>query len=140
MRYTVLHDGVPIGTAALIPRSGMVAGDFAPLPAYAAVRDVIRDATHVLWEVGLFGVPGDADRSRDAVRAADTLAQAAALRLELRDATGQPVPTAFVNVLEMPSREPELTAVVRFEDAHAPVGARLPRPPRREGDARPPEA
>ena len=140
MQYTVTHHDVPIGTVALTTSHGMVAGDFVPLPAYEPVRALVRDATRTLWDVGLFGAPADGGATPDGAQAMRALERAASLHLELRDALGRHVPTVFVNVLESPTRHPELTAVVRFAYAHAAVGATRPGAASHPGDARPPEA
>ena len=136
MRYTLTFEDEPIGTAELPEGTGMVAGDFTPLPGYALVRAAVRDASAVLWQVGLFG-PARAASGDDAERVARALDRAASLPLALRDAVGAVVPTHFVNVLESPLRPDERTAVVRFGHVPAVVGAVVARAPRRHGDARP---
>ena len=132
------YEDEPIGTVELREHTGMVAGDFMPLPGYALVRDAVRDASAVLWQVGLFG-PSRAEPTdpADAERVARALDRAASLPLVLRDGAGTVVPTRFVNVLESPLRPDERTAVVRFGHVPAVVGAVVARAPRRHGDARP---
>jgi len=140
VRYTLTYRDEPIGTAELPEGTGMVAGDFTPLPGYALVRAAVRDASEVLFQVGLFGPsraePTAADAA-NAERVARALDRAASLPLALRDPVGAVVPTHFVNVLESPLRPDERTAVVRFGHVPAAVGAALRRPPRQDGDARP---
>jgi len=137
MRFTITHEGVPIGTVELAPGADRVTGPVDPLPAYGAVRPLVRAASEALGAL-VVGAPAPAP----AAGRGAAFARAAALgrALELRDAWGGLVATDFIELLDRPGAEPPLAAFVGFR--MAPAGAPAPAPPRRGGgpDASRPEA
>jgi hypothetical protein len=98
VRYTISHQGVPIGSAELTLGDAITIGAVTPLAAYEAIRPLVRDATAALRAIG-FPEP-----SEDAAPIDDptVLARAAALgrALELRDERGTVVTTDFVELME----------------------------------------
>ena len=45
MRFTITHQGVPIGRIELEPRPELTAGTVEPLPGYAAIQPIVRAAS-----------------------------------------------------------------------------------------------
>jgi hypothetical protein len=116
MRYSVMHNGIPVGFVEL--ESGeLVAGRLAPLPAIDSLRTTLRAGSEALLAFGFFGAATDAGRngSGSALRAA------AALRFDLYDDRDELVPTTFVNVIDAP--DGGLVVLARFGHAHSAVGA-----------------
>ena len=128
MRYTVSHEGVPVGTVELAPGE-TVAGELAATPAYKSIQAVVRAASEVLWSQGFLATGQPAARIPDAA----ALARAQSLPLELRDSSGGFVAADFVNIVERPGLGEPPVAFVRFR--HAPAADPAVRPPR-EGDGR----
>jgi hypothetical protein len=131
MWFTVQHDGVPVGTAHL-PIAELAAGRLGRLPAYAAVQPIVRAATAVLLEVGLFGAalhPAE-NPSAEVARARRALIRAASLRFELLGEQGERVQAAFVNLLEAPA-DGGVIVVAGFGEAFALMGAHVTMPPGR---------
>jgi hypothetical protein len=123
--YSVLRSGIPLGTVEL-PATELATGLLQPLPAYASVAHTVRVASTALLRFGLYGPPVSAkpDPSRRAARRA--LWAAATLRLELAElASGAPVPTLFLNLVEAPA-DGGVVVVARFLDIPARVSAPLP--------------
>ena len=119
MRFSVMHEGVPVGFVEL--SSGeLVAGRLAPLPALDPLRDTIRDGSTALLALGFFGAATAAGRNG----AGASLRAAASLRFELFDERGDLVPATFVNLIEPP--DGGLVVLTRFGHSHALVGASLP--------------
>ena len=54
MRYTIMHQGVPVGHVDL-PSGEIVAGQVKPLPALDPLRPVIEPGSAALLAVGFFG-------------------------------------------------------------------------------------
>jgi hypothetical protein len=48
VRFTITHHGVPIGTVKFDPSKPTVGLPVRPMPAYAAVREIVRAATTAL--------------------------------------------------------------------------------------------
>ena len=128
MTYTVQYRGVPVGTVELTAGE-LRAGTMSPAPGYAAIQQTVRDASIALLQLGFYGA---AARGLDAPETAVTVSLAAAARLvfELRDANGQEVPTTFVNLIETP-RDSRVVVLARFSQSHAREGAART-PPLRE--------
>ena len=105
-----------------------------PLPAYEALRRIVRSASEALADVALANTRGEPESL--------ALHQNAELGrgLELRDATGALVPTDFIELTEWPGGSPEVAATIRFREAHAAIPARVVRPPSRSSDADSPAA
>jgi hypothetical protein len=140
MWYTISHQGVPIGEADLDLGPEVTVGAVRPLPGYAAVQPLVRAATDALRGLGYLGAASE--RASDAAGRA-ALARGATLgrALELRDARGTLVTADFVELMEWPGAESEVTAVtawVRAREAPAAVPAReRPAPGAAQGGARP---
>ena len=124
MRYTISHQGVPIGEAELDLGPEVTVGAVRPLPGYAVVQPVVRAATDALRGLGYLG-PASEPVSDAAGRAA--LARGATLgrALELRDARGALAAADYVELMDWPGTEPEVTAWVRAREAPAGVPARV---------------
>ena len=139
MRYTITHRGVPIGEAELDLGPDLAVGAMRPLPAYAAVRPLVRAATDALRGLGFLGPPADpvsSDAGRAALQRGATLGRA----LELRDARGALVTADFVELMDWPGAESEVTAWVRAREAPAAVPARERPGPGAARDASRPDA
>ena len=115
--YTITHHGVPVGTAELPSDGDRMTVAVEPLPAYAAIQPLVRDASCALADVAL-GRSGD----MGALRRAAALGR----DLELRDPAGALVPADFIELTEWPSGAPQVAAFIQLREAHAPVPARLP--------------
>ena len=144
MRYTITHQGVPVGVVELVPDAELVAGAVAPLPAYDALRPTTRAASVALRNVvpvgprpldpALFGrgEPGaELAAAQEALRRGAELGRA----LELRDPDGALVPADFVELTDWPGGDPEVAVLVRFRSAHAGVPAVRRSPPGAAGGA-----
>ena len=123
MRFSVLHEGIPVGFVELAPGE-LVAGHLTPLPALDPLRDTIRDGSDALLALGFFGAATAAGQNG----AGASLRAAAALQFDLVDARGELSPSTFVNVLESP--DGGLVVLARLGHAHAIVGAKMPAQPR----------
>ena len=141
MRYTITHQGVPVGTVDLEPSGDVAAGSVAPLPAYDALRPVARAATVALRNLAPIGprppdppLFGQRDPDPAAAAAQEALRRGADLgrSLELRDPTGALVPADFVELTDWPGGHPEVAVLVRFRGAH-PGGPAVRRPPHTAG-------
>jgi len=129
--YVITHHGVPIGTVEL-PREGdRFTVGVAPLAGYEAIRPLVRNASSAFADVAL-GRPADA--------LALSRAAALARALELRDTTGALVPVDFTELTDWPGGTPEVAALVRLREAHAPVSAKVPVTPRGDADTSAPAA
>lgn len=128
MRYTVQHRGVPVGTVELTAGE-LSAGTMSSAPGYAAIQQIVRDASIALLQLGFYGA---AARDLDAPEAPVTasLAAAAQLVFELRGTDGEEVPTTFVNLVEPPG-DARVVVLARFSHSHAREGA-TQTPPVRE--------
>jgi len=135
--FTITYQGVPIGRLEFPAAGERVAVAVTPLPAYDAVRSLVREASVALSSVALAGsgeAAGPQLRSQTALRRAAELGRA----LELRDAAGALVPTDFIDLTDWPGGHPEVAAIVGLRDSHAGVRA-VVRPPGIGGtDAIPP--
>ena len=130
MRYTVSHQGVPVGTVELAPGE-TVAGELSATPAYKSIQAVVRAASEVLWAQGFLAAGQPATRIPDAA----ALSRAQSLPLELRDSHGGFVAADFVNIVERPGLGEPPVAFVRFR--HAPAAEPATQPPREaEGGGR----
>ncbi|HEY7394537.1 MAG TPA: hypothetical protein VH559_06820 [Gemmatimonadaceae bacterium] len=121
MRYSVNHDGVPVGFVEL-PEGELVAGKLAPVAGLEAFRPTIRAGSDALLALGFFGAA-----SGVALNGAGTALRAAAdLRFDLVDVDGGVVHANFVNLIESP--DGGVVVIARFRDAHATEPALVPRP------------
>ena len=127
MRYSIVHDGIPVGFVDLAPGE-LVAGRVTPTPAFDPLRATLRAASDALLTLGFFAAatPKGQNGGGEALRAA------AALHFDLLDDSGQLTPATFVNVIEAP--DGGLVALVRFGHAHAPVPATFRLSARHDGD------
>lgn len=121
MRYSVVHDGVPIGFAEL-SAGELVAGPLAPLPALDPLHNTIRAGSNALLALGFFGAATAAGRNG----AGAALRSAAALKFDLVTERGELIPTTFVNLIEAP--DGGVVVLARFGHAHAAVAASLQPP------------
>lgn len=124
MRYTIEHQGVPVGIVEVMPGAELTAADVQPLPGYAAIQPLVRTATDALRNLGFIGPVAEPTSS---ARGADALAAAGALggRLELRDERGAMVPVEAIDLTDWPGSENEVVAFITFGDAGATVPAPL---------------
>jgi len=121
VRYTVNHDGVPVGFVEL-PDGELVAGALAPVVGLEAFRPTIRAGSDALLALGFFGAA-----SGVSLNGAGTALRAAAdLRFDLVDVEGRVVPATFVNLIESP--DGGVVVIARFRDAHAATPAFVSRP------------
>ena len=105
--FTIIHRGLPIGTASTTPRSEADPGgpfefcflDFRPLPTYEGVGPIVRLASQALANFGFLG-PAANPASDAAGRAAYAAAQSFWDELELADASGRPIAGRVVWFLE----------------------------------------
>lgn len=134
---TITREGVPIGRVELPADGERVAAAVIPLPAYEAIRSLVRAASVALSTVV---VGGTTTTAADQAPIQTLLRRAAELgrALELRDATGALVPTDFIDLTEWPGGHPEVAAIVGLRDSHAGVRATVRQPARRDADAVPP--
>jgi hypothetical protein len=135
-QFTILHRGVPIGSAGTTPRPDAEPDDpfefsfldSRPSPAYEAVRPVIQLASDALAHFGFLGPIADPE-SDSRGRAAYVAAQAVWGELELADDSGRPVAGRVVWFLEhIVSGEPSYWLDVELDDtrANVPAGLRVP--------------
>src|SRR5262245_10411358 len=136
-QFTILHRGVPIGSAATTPRPDAGPGDpfefsfldFRPLPAYDAIRPVIRLASDALAHFGFLGPVADPE-SDSRGQAAYVAAQALWGELELADDRGRPLAGRVVWFLEhIVDGEPSYWFDVEVDGPGANVAAGLRVPP-----------
>lgn len=125
MRFSVLHDGIPVGSVELAPGE-LVAGPLTPLPAIEPLRETIRAGSDALLALGFFGAATPAGQNG----AGEALRAAAELRFDLVDDDGTLRPATFVNLLEAP--DGGVVVLARFGHAHAIVTAPLTPSPRRD--------
>jgi hypothetical protein len=127
MRFTITHQGVPIGEVELPAGGEWVAVPVSPLPAYESIRPLVRAASVALSRVALAGA---GETALPQIRSQTTLHRAAELgrALELRDAAGALVPTDFIDLTDWPGGEPAVAAIVGLRDSHAARPA-VERPP-----------
>src|SRR5262249_3975821 len=95
------------------------------LPAYAAVRTLVRAATSVLASLGVLGAAATREPladGRDAVRTVAALGR----QLELRSATGTVVPTDFIDIADAPGTYPSLFAWIHRRESKATIPAIIP--------------
>ena len=119
MRFSVMHEGVPVGFVELASGE-LVAGQLTPLPSLDPLRDTIREGSNALLALGFFGAATPAGQNG----AGASLRAAAALQFDLVDQRGELTPSTFVNVLESP--DGGLVVLARLGHAHATVAATLP--------------
>jgi hypothetical protein len=108
MQYSILHEGVPIGTVELGAKENEV-GEVIVTPAYSAVRPIILAASEALWAAGFLAEVGDPKSIKTSA-----LQRAQSLPLELRDPLGAFVATDFVNIVERPNPDDLPVVFVRF--------------------------
>ena len=132
---------MPLGTVDLVEPGERLSCAVAPLPAYEAIRSLVRAASVALSTAALLG-PGEGAGAgaEQRLRTQLTLRRAAELgrALELRDAAGALVPTDYIELTEWPGGHPEIAALIGLRDSHAGVPARVRPPEARSGDAVPP--
>ena len=134
--FTILHRGVPLGTASTAPeldaepehRFALNMMDFEPTAAYESVRPLARLAADSFfgWFIGPIV---DLEKADAAVPAAEKLWA----ELELADVHGNPVAGRVVWLIEESfGGKPSYWVDVDLDDASADVPARVPETPRRE--------
>lgn len=115
-QYVVTHRGVPVGRVRLTGTE-LAAGELRIVPAYLAIRDVVRRASESLWAIGFLAPPSSPGGCRVPLEA---VTRAADLELELRDdETGALIWTDFVKIVERPAADatPVVFARVRLAPA-----------------------
>jgi hypothetical protein len=117
MRYTVKHQGVPMGTVELSDRE-LSAAALDAAPGYDAIRPVIQAGSKTLLQLGFFGAA-----TRPLAIDTAPLAAAAELSFELVDSSGRDVPATFINLIEAPGDE-RVVVLARLSHAAAGVPAR----------------
>jgi len=103
MRVTVLHCGEPIGVGELALAGRLAAGDLDALPAYRAVRPVVRGAECARRTLGAPPENPEGVDAADGVTCLEALARldalaAVAAELELRDTRGARLATEWVTL------------------------------------------
>jgi len=131
---TITREGVPIGRVELPADGERVAAAVSPLPAYEAIRSLVRAASVALSTV-VAGEPTAAAADQALMQTALRRAAELGRSLELRDAAGALVPTDFIDLTEWPGGHPEVAAIVGLRDSHAGVRASVRQPIRRDADA-----
>ena len=137
MKYTIEHQGVPVGTIELNTHSEVTAADVQPLAGYATIEPVVRAATTALRNLGF---RGDVANLASHASESTVLRDAATLgrQLELRDERGAAVAVDFIDITDWPGREREIVAFITFRDASAHVSTpRTPPAQRAQDSARP---
>jgi hypothetical protein len=130
VRYTVVHEGVPVGAVELPEGRRWAGGLLEPLPAFEALRPLFAAAAGRLAATRLLALAaGEAPEVGDLPPdASEALRRAAALSFELRDAAGLPVAADVVRLADAGDRR-GVIARAYFYHAGAPVPATLrPRP------------
>lgn len=125
--FTVRHLGVPIGNVQLTADATVSAGQLTPTPAYAAIRDVVREGSNALLQVGFFGALAQLSNSGAPVPA---LRAAAALSLDLVDDAGNDVAATFVNLIEPPD-DNQVVVLARLSHSYSRTPAMRSGPVRR---------
>ena len=124
MKYTIEHQGVPVGTIELKAHNDLAAADVEPLAGYVTIEPVVRAATTALRNLGFRGpvanVASNASEST-VLRAAATLGR----QLELRDERGAAVAVDFIDMTDWSEKEREIVAFITFRDASAHVSTPL---------------
>ena len=106
MRYSVWHQGVPIGSVDLPANRLWSGGLLERTDGFANVSGVLRDVANQggleAW-AQLLHLPADQAPSTDGLSnaAANALTRAAALTFELRDEFGRAVPTDVVRLIDL---------------------------------------
>lgn len=129
--FTITHHDVPIGLIEALPATERITVGVQPLPGYAPMQEVVRAASRALADTALGTVGAEHAHAMHALRHGAELGRA----LELRDATGAPVPTDYIELTDWPTGEPAVAALIRLRDAHANVAARVPPRPAGGADA-----
>lgn len=107
MHCSVTHHGVPIGTVELHLEGGRADGVVDVLPAYDAVRPVVRRASQVIADVRNDSAAARVDRRARFREAAELTRQ-----LELRDDEGHVVAADYIILHDEAGAEsPTLTAI-----------------------------
>ena len=125
MRFSVVHDGVPVGFVELTTGE-LVAGSLAPVAALEPLRPTIRAGSDALLALGFFGAASGATLNG----AGTALRAAADLRFELVDFHGQLAHTSFVNLIEAP--DGGIVVITRLSNDHATIPATVSPAPRAE--------
>jgi hypothetical protein len=118
MRYSILHNGVPVGEVDLDLTDDPAVGVVNPLAGYAAVSSRVQDATRAFV----------ATVSNEMSPNPPALADGAALgrELELRDEKQELVRTDFIELADWQGTPLNVTVWVRALGALAGVGSRPP--------------
>jgi len=134
MRFSVNHDGVPVGFVEL-SEGELVAGTLTPVAALDVLRPTIRAGSDALLALGFFGAASGA-----ALNGAGTALRAAAdLRFELVDIEGRVAHATFVNLIEAP--DGGVVVIARLSHASAATPAFVSSPLRTDsGHADTPDA
>jgi len=116
--FTITYQGVPVGTVEFEPTDQPAACAVALLPAYEAIRPIVRAASAAIRAGAV------ADQAPPV--SADALHRGAALGkdLELHDSAGRLVPTAFIELAEWPGEVPEVRAWIGIRGVPAGQPAR----------------
>jgi hypothetical protein len=125
MRCTVLHQGIPIGTADIPEKEGLVDAPFVSLPNYEAVRPLIDRVFAIRRGWNHMGsVNSWAETADELCEIFDAL--------DIQDARGGRLATLYVAVA--PDLDGRLWLQVEFGEDVSGVGARVPRIVRSDGE------
>ena len=116
MRYTVVHEGTPMGCVDL-SAGELVAGPLTPMPTFDVLRPTVQAGSAALLALGFFGAALAEGKNGSAA----ALRAAAALQFDLVDDRGGLAPTTFVNLIEAP--DGGVVVLACFRHAHASIPA-----------------
>jgi hypothetical protein len=129
MKYTVVHQGVPIGTADLPEQRRWAGGLLEPLPAFEALRPLLAAAANGVAAARLLALPlgEEPDVSELPSAMGDALRSAATLAFELRDAGGLRVPAEVVRLADAGDERGVIVRAYFYRaDAATPAVSRPP--------------
>ncbi|HEX5409326.1 MAG TPA: hypothetical protein VFW89_06110 [Gemmatimonadaceae bacterium] len=134
-RYTVTHQGVPVGTVDLAIGTHQGVGTLDTLPGYQAVAPTLGAAARLgrVARSALLVMPSDGSTPFPELA---EVQRAAALTFELWDERGTYVPATMIRMVRLRTR-PGITVFVDFGEAGAEVYARTPKRPGQDCDEAP---
>jgi hypothetical protein len=125
MRYSILHNGVPVGEVDLDLTGDPAVGVVNPLPGYAAVSSRVQGATRAFIST----MSNEMSPNRPALTDGAALGR----ELELRDENHELVKTDFIELADWQGRPLNVTVWVRARGAFAGVASRPPLVQRSDG-------
>ena len=122
-RYTIFHQGAPIGVVDAVVQKEFAAGPVTSLPAYETLRPQITEASRAMRDQGATAPATDLE-SRDRRKAAMNREKELGYELELRDERGETVAvdSIWLNDLGEGSR---LSAIIIFKGASSTIRTML---------------